>query len=152
MSLHKMFSVLCLASVIGSGCGVAPAVGEHDAIHQNAIRDGWTNSNYNQLFSATLEGQTVTGLYFSGGAWFVSTGSSLTYAQVTSIAYNGQATAPQNLTTAQGSFLVIGADAEGPHGDEVLARREHRRVHLRLAANAQKRNTFEPLGECVVFE
>ena len=120
MSLHKMFSVLCLASVIGSGCGVAPAVGEHDAVHAALRGDGWSNSNYNQLFSATLEGQTVTGLYFAGGAWFVSTGSSLTYAQVTSIAYNGQAIAPQNLTTAQGSFLVIGADAEDASVELVL--------------------------------
>lgn len=120
MSLHKMFSVLCLASVIGSGCGVEPEDTSRDAVQQAIRGDGWSSTNYNQLFSATLEGQTVTGLYFSGGAWFVSTASSLTYAQVTSIAYNGQAIAPQNLTTAQGSFLVIGADAEDASVELVL--------------------------------
>ena len=120
MSLHKMFSVLCLASVIASGCGGEPATSERDAVQQGLRGDGWTNSNYNQLFSATLDGQTVTGLYYAGGMWFVSTSSSLTYAQVSSIAYNGQVIDPRNLTTGQGTFQVIGADSEDAGVELVL--------------------------------
>lgn len=120
MSLHKMCSMLGLVSVLASGCGGEPATSDRDAVQQAARGEGWSNTNYNQLFSATLDGQTVTGLYYAGGMWFVSTSSSLTYAQVSSIAYNGQVIDPRNLTTGQGTFQVIGADSEDAGVELVL--------------------------------
>ena len=41
MSFHKMFSALCLASVMVSGCGAEPAPSERDSVQQAARVDGW---------------------------------------------------------------------------------------------------------------
>ena len=120
MSFHKYFSALCLASVMAGGCGVAPSSGDQDQVHKALRGDGWTNTNYNQLFGATMSNQTVTGLYLSGNQWYVSTSSSLTYAPVQGITYNGQSISAQSLTTSQGAFQVVGADSEDAAATLVL--------------------------------
>jgi hypothetical protein len=120
MSFHKYFSALCLASVMAGGCGVAPSSGDQDQVHKALRGGGWTDTNYNQLFGATMSNQTVTGLYLSGNQWYVSTSSSLTYAPVQGITYNGQSISAQSLTTSQGAFQVVGADSEDAAATLVL--------------------------------
>ena len=108
MSFHKMFSALCLASVVVSGCGAEPAQSERDSVQQAARGEGFTSSNYNRLLGGVIGLEEISGIYNLDGQWYLSTFNNQTYAPVTRITYGGQVLASEELTTAQGVFQIGG--------------------------------------------
>jgi len=112
MSFHKSFSVVCLAGALFSGCGAESPSADVNQVQQLARGDGWGSTNSNQLFGGTLSGVTITGLYFSEGAWYLSTASSLTYAMVSGIQYNGAEVAAADFSTSLGYFQLLGEQPE----------------------------------------
>ncbi len=108
MSFHKMFSALCLASVMVSGCGAEPAPSERDSVQQAARGDGWYSANYNRLLGGVIGPEEISGIYNLDGRWYLSTLNNQTYAPVTRITYGGQAVEPQDLATSQGVFVLSG--------------------------------------------
>ncbi|HNF97906.1 MAG TPA: ADYC domain-containing protein [Pseudomonadota bacterium] len=108
MSISKMLSGVLFASVFALGCGSDESSASQDQVERALRGDGYTNPNYNQLLGGKAGESWISGLYFDGSKWYLSTQTDQTYAAVSRITYDGNELAPSELTTSQGMFMLLG--------------------------------------------